>query len=381
VNLRRRYACLLACVACVCLACGSSSVAPSTPSAPAVTPSIAATDTLPVVTATPTPSPSATPTPLVLAWTTKAVAMNGKASDDSAAQVHLGANFPLTLTGQSATVEGKDWYEATWSTPGRQSTGWLPASAVTRIKPSGIANAAVDALDQALADYLRGLGARVGVDAYDVTRGVTYTYNSGLAYFCASSMKVPIMLTFLTQLEKTRHEPTKGELGQLQNMIEQSDNHAAEALYEKIGAQAGINAFMKGVHLSGLLPNKPGWWGHSTIKPSTMVALLTKLNNGTVLNAAHRKLALELMRHVSADGRIGVGDSSPAGATIAMKDGWTTARDGTGTMVVNTSGIVTLGAETYILSVYTNHDHGYPEGWAIIRHVAKVVGQKLMPTP
>ena len=351
------------------------------PSVPVATPSIAATDTLPVATATPTPSPtpSATPTPLVLAWTTKAVALNGKASDDGPAQVHLGANFPLTLTGQSATVDGKEWYEAMWHTSGRQATGWLPASAVTTIKPSGIANAAVDALDQALDDYLRNLGVRVGVDAYDVTRAVTYTYNSGLSYFCASSMKVPIMLTFLRQLEKARREPTRAELGLLQTMIEQSDNSAAEALYESIGAQAGINAFMKGVRISGLVPDKPGWWGHSTSKPSTMVALLTKLNDGTVLNTAHRKLALELMRHVSGDGRIGLGDSSPAGATIAMKDGWTTARDGTGTMVVNTSGIVTLGAETYILSVYTDHDHGYPEGWAIIRHVAKVVGQRLMP--
>jgi hypothetical protein len=163
-------------------------------------------------------------------------------------------------------------------------------------------------------------------------------------------------------------------------MIENSNNTSAEALYEEIGAQKGINAFMRGVGISGLVPNKPGWWGHSTIKPSTMVALLTKLNDGTVLNDAHRKLALGYMEHVDAAGKVGIGDSSPAGATIAMKDGWTTALDGTGTSVVNTSGIVTLGAETYILSVYTDHNRGYAAGWKIIRHVAKVVGQRLMPT-
>jgi beta-lactamase class A len=376
--MRRRYAFLLVFVVCVCLACGSNSPKSSSP---AVIPSIAATDSDTLATATATETPSPSPTPFISeAWTTKAVALFAKASDEGAAQVHLGANFPLTLTAKSATVEGQEWYEATWQTTSRKATGWLPASVVTRTKPSGLANAGIDALDEDLAEYLTALGARIGVDAYDVTRGVTYTYNADLSYFCASSVKVPIMLTLLTQFEAKGREPTKHELVLLRTMIENSNNTSAEALYEEIGAQKGINAFMRGVGISGLVPNKPGWWGHSTIKPSTMVALLTKLNDGTVLNDAHRKLALGYMEHVDAAGKVGIGDSSPAGATIAMKDGWTTALDGTGTSVVNTSGIVTLGAETYILSVYTDHNRGYAAGWKIIRHVAKVVGQRLMPT-
>jgi beta-lactamase class A len=302
-----------------------------------------------------------------------------KASDDRAAQAHLGANFPLTLTSRSALVDGRKFLEASWQTPSRHATGWLPASSVTATQPDDGAQASFDALDPTLATYLQSRGTTIGVDVFDETRGVTYTYNSDLSFFCASSVKVAIMLTFFTQLEAQGREPSATESRLLRTMIENSNNTSAETLYERIGAQDGIKAFMHGIGLSGLVPNKPNWWGHSTITAATMVALLTMLHQGKVLTEAHREIALGYMEHVDAAGQPGVGDSSPAGALVAMKDGWTSALDGTGTYVVNTSGIVTLGAETYIISVYTDHDNSYGVGKAIIRHVAKVVGQDLMP--
>jgi beta-lactamase class A len=308
------------------------------------------------------------------------VALSDSAGSDGTAVVHLGKNFPLTWTSKTTEVAGKLWCEAAWQTPSRHGTGWLPASAVTAAKPTEGAQASFDALDPSLAAYLASLGTRIGVDVFDETRGVTYTFNADRSFFCASSVKVPIMLTFLSQIEAQGREPTSTEYRLLRTMIENSDNRSADRLYEKIGAQAGINAFMREIGLSGLVPNKPGWWGHSTITPATMVALLTRLHQGTILTEAHRLLALGYMEHVDSLGRVGVGDSSPAGATIAMKDGWTGALDGTGTYVVNTSGIVTLGAETYIISVYTDHDRSYGEGWKIIRQVCRLVGQDLIPT-
>jgi hypothetical protein len=109
-----------------------------------------------------------------------------------------------------------------------------------------------------------------------------------------------------------------------------------------------------------------------------MVALLAMLHDGTVLNAAHRAFALNLMAHIDGAGQVGVGDSSPAGATVAFKDGWVKVDDPAGPWVVNSSGIVTLGAETYIISVYTDHDSTAAVGYQIVRHVCKVVGQRLM---
>jgi beta-lactamase class A len=213
----------------------------------------------------------------------------------------------------------------------------------------------------------------------DLTRGLTYTHNADVSYIIASTMKVPIMLTLLAQLEAKRREPTDTELSQLTAMIVHSDNNAATALYKQIGWHGGINRFMAKLGISGLSPATPTvGWGYSTVTPAAMVALLTRLYLGTVLNATHRLLALRLMEHVEVAQRIGVGDSSPAGATVAMKDGWITIADENGPYVMNSTGIVTRGAETYVIGVFTIRDRSYDEGFAIARHVCDVVGDLLM---
>lgn len=297
------------------------------------------------------------------------------------AEVHLGANFPLTLTSKAATVDGELRDEVNWQTPSRHGTGWLPGSALTLSRPSGAATAGIDALDTALAAYLATLGTRVGVEVSDVTRGVTYSYNGDRGYIAASSMKVPIMLTLLSQLEAKRREPTGREMSLLTTMIEFSNNRSAQALYDQIGAQAGIKGFMHQVGISGLNPRPAAnGWGYSLITPAAMVALLKRLNAGTILTARHRALALRLMTHVIAHQRVGVGDSSPAGATIALKDGWVQVHDGSGTSVMNSSGIVTLGPETYVIAVYTDRDRSFYDGFIIVRHVCRAIGDRLAGT-
>jgi hypothetical protein len=87
------------------------------------------------------------------------------------------------------------------------------------------------------------------------------------------------------------------------------------------------------------------------------------------------------MRHIESDQQVGVGDSSPAGAIVEMKDGWIDIDDTTsGPYVMNSSGIVSKAGETYVIAIYTIRNRNYPVGFAIARHVALVVGQKLMGT-
>lgn len=209
-----------------------------------------------------------------------------------------------------------------------------------------------------------------------MTRGVTYTYNADRPFIVASSMKVPIMLTLLTQLEAQGRDPTAHELSLLTTMIENSNNDSASALYKEIGYQDGINDFMRQVGISGLTPQDPDTgWGWSTITPAAMVALLERLHAGTVLTAEDRALALRLMEHVETDQQVGVGDSSPSGATVALKDGWVAGPDGL--LVMNSSGIVTLGKETYIIAAYTMDDGALIQGFNIVRHICSVVGARL----
>jgi beta-lactamase class A len=379
--MRRFVACLLACSVAACS--GGTVSSPARSGATAAPPaSIRPNASGSAGAATATESPVAVATNSTAgtpAWTNQAVALSPAAGDETSASVHLGANFPLVLTEQSPAADGSLWFRATVQTPGRQAFGWLPASSVTFLQPAGGATAGVDALDVDLAAYLNGLGNRIGVDVFDVTRGVEYKYNADLSFYAASSMKVPIMLALLAQLDARHREPTADQLALMTEMIENSINDAATELYKEVGWQRGMRQFMDKVGIGGLYAEVPTiGWGHSTITAAAMVALLSGLNDGTILADDDRAFALRLMRHIESDQRVGVGDSSPAGATIAMKDGWTSAADEQGPYVMNSSGIVTLGGETYVIAVYTSGNRSYPEGFDITRHVCKVVGEKLM---
>lgn len=377
--LRAISSCFLALMVFGAAACGSGASASGSHGASAALSTVSPSARATIDPESAAPTATATAATAEPAWTTKAVAVVSEARADASVQVHLGVDFPLTLTSRNAVVDGAVWDEAAWQTPGRGGTGWLPEADLTGTKPSAVAEADFDAMDQDLADYLGDLGSKVGVSVLDITRGTSYGYNSGTHFIVASSMKVPIMLTLYSQLEAKKKKPTAAQVQLLTTMIENSSNDSATNLYKQIGWQRGINNFMKSVGISGLSPAPTTiGWGYSTITPAAMVALLAKLNNGSILNATDRNQALYWMRHIESDQRVGVGDSSPEGAIVEMKDGYVAIDDESGPYVMNSSGIVIGKSEVYIIAVYTIRDRNTSAGFDIARHVCKVVGQKLM---
>ncbi len=288
---------------------------------------------------------------------------------------HVGPHFPLTLLGGTSRINGVVWYHVQWSVPRHNQEGWISATAVTSNSPGNVpGTASFDVLSPTLSSYLTHLGPNVGAFAYDLTRQRTYTYNSSTQFITASSMKVPIMLTFLDSIEQQGREPTNAEMAFLTTMIENSDNDAASALCHAVGWTPGVAIYMRKLGIDGFTPNYDSW-GYSTITPQAMVDLLTLLQNGKILNSNHRTLALNLMKNVQPDQQVGVGDTAPPNATVALKDGWVTGYDGL--WAVNSSGIVTVGKETYIISIYTQGQQTLEDGESITRKVCSSVAALL----
>lgn len=231
-----------------------------------------------------------------------------------------------------------------------------------------------DALSSSLSSYLSTLDPNVGVEVYDVTRQRFYTSHSTTQFLTASSIKVPIMLAFFGMTESQGREPDDDEMNLLTAMIEHSDNDAASALYNEINGAEGLANYLQQIGVSGLAP-EDGTWGYSQITPKAMVDLLTHLQQGTILTADDRATALDLMQHIEVDQRWGVGDTAPDGATVSMKNGWVPGPDGLWS--VNTSGIVTKGGETYIVSVYTREQSSLADGQAIVQRVCGAVASSL----
>ncbi len=308
--------------------------------------------------------------------------------------VHVGQQFPLTLLGGETMVNGALWYQVEWKSPDASGMGWVPAKAVTFTSPGNVPGwASFDVLSPDLATYLNGEGENVAAVVYDVTRQRYYTYNMDGRFITGSSLKVPIMLAFLDKAETEGREPTSDELCLLTHMIENSDNDAASAFFfgypyalcgddfEPIGRAAGLSSYLNQIQITGLDPDDAAW-GYSTISPLTMVKLLTLLNAGKILTQPDRNLAFNLMENIESDQQVGVGDTAPNGATVAMKDGWLQA-DGpagpeTGPWAMNSSGIVTLGKENYIVSVYTDNNNALADGQAITEHVCRMVASALI---
>jgi beta-lactamase class A len=269
----------------------------------------------------------------------------------------IGPNFPLTLTGQTKWNKTTLWYNANFSAAKRSGSGWAPASALTLTAPPKDARpeAGLDMLSPDLAAYVDSQQKNLGVAVYDVTRNIYYGEYDNETFYLASSAKVYIMVSYLDWLEKQGRKPSSNDLNNLTLMIENSDNTAADNLFYPEGGAARQASFLNSLGLTGYQPYAPvpTFWGYARFTPAAMVHVLTLLYTGKILNDDDRKLALDLMSHVEADQHWGVGDTAPQGATFYMKNGWIDPPDGPWS--VNSSGIIVAGNETYIISVYTDH--------------------------
>jgi hypothetical protein len=293
------------------------------------------------------------------------------------AVAHVGQDFPLTLLGDASWKMGMPWYHVQWAVPKRTSTGWVPASAITFTSPGSVPGwASFDVLSPDLAAYLDSMGDNVNTVVYDVTRKRYYSYHADAQFITGSAIKAPIMLTFLDMVEQQHRQPNGYEMALLRTMIENSDNDSAAVLYlNEIGGAAGVTRFLQRIAITGLDPNPGANFGWSVTTPLAMVKLFTHLYDGSILTASDRQLALYLMEHIQSNQQAGVGDTAPAGATVAMKDGWVVGPDGLWDM--NSSGIVTVGQETYIISVYTQDQYSLENGQAIVRYVCSSVASLL----
>jgi beta-lactamase class A len=227
-----------------------------------------------------------------------------------------------------------------------------------------------------LRDYLAHRAGNVTAAVYDVNTGTTYLYRPHVREHTASIVKVDILATLLHQAQVRGAGLSPAQQALAVPMIEQSDNGAAEALWEQAGRAAAVRAFDQGAGIDDTTPNVAGYWGLTWTTARDQVDLLRDVMlPNQLLNLAARRYEYELMRHVIPGQRWGISAGVGGGAMVAIKNGWLplTPTD----WQVNSIGSVAGSGRRYLLAVLTKENPTEDYGIATIEHIAAAAWQTL----
>ena len=227
-------------------------------------------------------------------------------------------------------------------------------------------------------DLVEYLTSRQGVSAAAVYLPETdtiYTWNTNIKFQMASTVKVPIMVTQLSQ--QYRRDPSASSPGTdlLVPMITVSDNDAATALLNAVGGPAAVERELnrRGITHTDINPNA---WGLSTTTAPDMVMLLRSLYYGQYLNEPLRGVAIRLMASIVQDQRWGVPQGLPAGTPIAFKGGWLPLDDG---WLVHQIGITEVKGKTVIFAFYNSKQPTWDYGKDTLRNSAMILSREDLP--
>ncbi|MDX6337661.1 MAG: hypothetical protein QOG05_5001 [Streptosporangiaceae bacterium] len=225
---------------------------------------------------------------------------------------------------------------------------------------------------------LSGRSSTVALRVYDKTEDLNCWLNSTTHFDSASVVKVTILGTLLREAETQRRHLTASEVRLARLMITQSDNNAASALWAHVG-RGRLQYFLGRAGMNQTQLGPGGYWGLTQITAHDELLLLQLLQYpNTVLNAASRTFALNLMAQVIPSQRWGVPAGAPADMTVHVKNGWLP--------------LATHGWRIHSIGCFTGHHRGYSivvltednptmaYGVTTIQQAAQVIHRQLNPT-
>ncbi|GGS72426.1 serine hydrolase [Streptomyces cinerochromogenes] len=246
----------------------------------------------------------------------------------------------------------------------RSSAGAGEEASVT--EPAGDRDAALDA---AMAKLAVPSGARVSAAVLAVDSGESAVHGDA-AFDTASIVKVDILAALLLQAQDEGRRLTAAERAYATEMIEDSDNASATALWHTIGRAAGLDAANKRFGMTETSGGDGGLWGLTQTTAADQLVLLQQVfGAGSELSAASRTYVRGLMKAVRADQQWGV-SAAAGGNSWALKNGWL-ARSTTGLWDVNSIGRVTVDGTDYLVAVLSDGTLSRAEGITLVEAAAK----------
>ena len=229
------------------------------------------------------------------------------------------------------------------------------------------------ALRQTVRTYLGGRPGKAGVMATDLRTGLSFGENEKGDFVTASVMKVDILASLVLQRQRDGRGLTAAQRELAGQMIRESDNNAADALYSAAGGNAGVRKANRQLGLRDTTPFA-GSWGSSLTSPSDQVRLLTSLSSDrSPISASGRRYILGLMGSVDREQAWGVSAAGRSGEAVALKNGWTPVYHQGHGWAVNSVGRITSRDHDFLVAVCSGESPTMGAGVATVEHVADMV--------
>lgn len=231
---------------------------------------------------------------------------------------------------------------------------------------------------QTIAHYLASQPDDVSAAVVDMRTGESFVYRPRTRAITASIMKVDILETLLSRAQAEGQVLTEEELELSRQMIEESDNDAAQDLWNLVGGALAVAAYNARVGLENTVPNQAGYWGLSTTGALDQARLMEQVcSPSAVLTRRSRQFALDLMTHVDPAQAWGVSAGVTPNATVALKNGWLPYD---GEWHVNSIGCVRGSGRDYVIAVLVGGAPTEADGIHTIDGLSRLVWTALAPS-
>jgi beta-lactamase class A len=216
----------------------------------------------------------------------------------------------------------------------------------------------------------------VGLAVADTHTGVSCELHPRWHFDSASIAKVIILAALLHEVAASDGVLSAGQAGLAREMITESDNTAANTLWDEVG-RANLQRFLD---LAGMTHTTLGpgiLWGLTEATAPDELRLLTVLTSADpVLDQASREYELRLMSQVIPAQRWGVPAGAGPGVTVHVKNGWLPNPQ---LWVVNSIGAFTSDDGVYKIVVLSQGNPAMADGVALVQGVATVINRALAP--
>ncbi len=213
--------------------------------------------------------------------------------------------------------------------------------------PAGSVRARLDAAMAAFGENTPLLGVAIR----DLRSGVDYDFRSGYASQSASMAKVMITAMALRQARADGHEADFDTRTRISKALIDSDNDAADALWEYAGKRDGYNATARAFGLPDTTHADAtnAFWSWTWTTPSDQRQLMTALVAGTpALLDEDRRYQLDVMSKTNPKQTWGVGHAKGREVKVQMKNGWVEFKSTDKLWAVNSVGHVEGAGRDYV---------------------------------